>query len=75
MKEKNVKALCYISVDWDTLPMFKDKGWGDARLHTNDVIKSKWTMEVKKSRYLQSSTDLFTILGYKKKNSKSVHAF
>ncbi len=64
ISDKNVKAVCYINWDWETIPDFKGQGWGDTRIEANAVIKAAWTREVMQDKYLHASKDLFHQLGY-----------
>jgi hypothetical protein len=63
--ENDIKAICYINYDWESYPLFKGQGWGDARIQGNKTVRKKWIMETKKSKYLKSSRGLFVLLGYK----------
>ncbi len=62
--EYGVKAVCYISCDWDSRPTYSDGSWKDGRVHANERVKEFWLNEIKKEKYLQSSPGLFKILGY-----------
>jgi hypothetical protein len=64
VKNNNVRAVCYINWDWDKIPFFKDQGWGDCRVHVREPFKKLWLEEMKNSRYLMSSPELFRMLGY-----------
>ena len=64
VEDNNVKIICYINSDWESLPMFKGQGWGDGRVQNHPLIKEKWLKEVKKSKYLKASPKLFQLLGY-----------
>ncbi len=60
----DVKAISYINCDWDTLPMWKELGWRDCRVQVNPNIKKRWLEEVQKEKYLKSSPELHTLLGF-----------
>jgi hypothetical protein len=60
-----VKALCYIDKDWEASSQFRGKGWGDARIAANEVVRKNWLKEVGAKRYLKSSERLFQTLGYR----------
>jgi len=60
----DIKAVCYISCDWDAWPQFKNLNWGETRLQTNPEILRHWLDETENDRYLKSSPDLFKLLGY-----------
>jgi len=51
IEKNNVKMLCYINADWDSLPMFAAEKWKDSRVQTNDEIKKIWLEETSKDRY------------------------
>ncbi|MEI8349332.1 MAG: glycosyl hydrolase [Candidatus Omnitrophota bacterium] len=65
IEHNDVKAVCYINSDWEKLPMFKNQGWGNARIQDNLYIKERWLKKIKASSYLGASKDLFAALGYK----------
>jgi len=65
IEEYNIEAISYINSNWEAMPMWKGQGWGDARVHANTYIKEHWIEEIKKDRYLKSSKDLFSQLGYR----------
>jgi hypothetical protein len=60
----NVKAICYINCDWEALPMWKGQGWKDSRVEANPLIKERWLEEVQKEKYLKSSSELYSLLGF-----------
>ena len=62
--EKDVKVVCYINSNWEAQQMWKGQGWQDARVQANEIIKKRWLNEINKERYLQSSPNLYEILGY-----------
>jgi len=64
MEEKGVQAFSYINCDWDAIPEFRTKNWGDARLQSNRYITQKWIDEISQESYLKSSPRLFEILGF-----------
>lgn len=61
----DVRALCYIDRDWEAIPRWQGKGWGDTRIASNDLIKANWLKEIGGKRYLKGADDLFANLGYK----------
>ncbi len=61
---KKVKAISYINWDWETIPMFRGGGWGNCRIQDNAVVKAHWISETSQGKYLQSSTTLYSDLGY-----------
>jgi hypothetical protein len=60
----DIKALSYISCDWDATPMFRQQRWGDTRLQSNPEVLRLWLQETSQDRYLKSSPELFNILGF-----------
>jgi hypothetical protein len=67
IRRNDVRALCYINCDWDTLPLFNDKGWGDTRLQSNPDVLKRWKAEMKSDRFLKSSSTLLPSLGYRRR--------
>ena len=62
INEENVQVVCYIDLNWETLPMFKGQGWGDSRVQANEIVKKKWMDEVQDKKYLNASPGLFKLL-------------
>jgi Glycosyl hydrolase family 26 len=60
----DIKAICYINCNWDDMPMFRDFKWGDCRLASNSKIKKMWKTEMKSDKYIQSSGQLFGLVGF-----------
>lgn len=46
------QAVCYINVDWESRPMWKGQGWGDARIQKFPRIKDLWLNEISKDKYI-----------------------
>jgi hypothetical protein len=42
--------------------------WGDSRIQTNNYVKAQWLNEIQSSLWLNSSSTLFSTLGYTKRN-------
>ena len=62
VEASRAEIVCYIPCDWDSIPMFKDWGWGDARVQTNPVVLRNWKDEILKDKYLHASPRLFKAL-------------
>jgi len=62
VSNKNVKAVCYINMNWDACQMWEAEGWGDSRIQADDLIKKEWLKEIKKARYIHSSAELADML-------------
>lgn len=60
----NVKAVSYINCDWEALPMWQGQGWKDSRVEANPLIKQYWLEQVQKEKYLKSSPELYSLLGF-----------
>ncbi|MBF0595485.1 MAG: hypothetical protein HQL22_11045 [Candidatus Omnitrophica bacterium] len=46
INKNDVKFLSYINVDWDRLPLFENKKWGDARLQNSPVLMQEWLRHI-----------------------------
>jgi len=66
IQANDIKAVCYISSDWDATNQFRSQHWGDTRLQSNPENLRRWLEETAQDRYLKASPDLFQRLGYKK---------
>src|ERR1017187_10811862 len=58
IQANDIKALSYISCDWDAWPQFVPMHWGETRLQANPEILQRWLAETAKDTYLKSSPDL-----------------
>jgi hypothetical protein len=68
IQANDIKALSYISCDWDATQQFRDKKWGDTRIQSNAELLERWRHETSQDRYLKSSPDLFKSIGYESVN-------
>ena len=59
-----IKALAYISANWELQPMWTGQGWGDSRIEANAVVKQNWELEIAKSPWLMASESLLDSLNY-----------
>ncbi|MDD5353960.1 MAG: glycosyl hydrolase [bacterium] len=59
-----VKVISYINWDWETIPKFAGQGWGNCRIQNNITVKGNWISETSQAKYLQSSTTLYSDLGF-----------
>jgi len=48
------QAVCYINSNWDTLPMWKEMKFGDARVQRYPEIKEMWLNEIRQERYIHA---------------------
>jgi hypothetical protein len=64
VQDNDVKAISYINCDWDKIPLFQTKGWGDTRVQSNKKLMEKWLKEFSQEKYLKASPTLFEQLGY-----------
>jgi hypothetical protein len=65
LEQYDVKAFCYIDRNWEDHPRFKDKGWGDTRIHADPFVKENWLKVIANKRFLKGSDKLFGQLGYR----------
>ena len=59
-----IKGLAYINVNWDAQSMWEGQGWGDSRVEVNDFILDAWLSEINQEKWMNSSPELFDLLGY-----------
>ena len=59
INKNNIQTFCYINSNWDVLPMYKEQHWGDARVEKDQEVMKLWLEEVRKSRYIKPSSNLF----------------
>jgi hypothetical protein len=51
INDEKVRIVCYIDYDWESILMFKGQGWKDARVQSNEYVKTKWMQEIQKDKY------------------------
>jgi len=61
---KNIRAVAFISENWNRLSIDGIEEWEDARLFNNAKVTERWFEEISKARYLKQSPDLYEQLGY-----------
>ena len=67
--EKNdVRVVCFIPVDWESIKTYRGKGWRDARVQVVPEIKKRWLDEVGQAKYLKASPGLFEALGHRRRD-------
>ena len=60
--QNDVKAFCYINMNWEALGQWRGRGWGDSRVQ-GTALSSKWQGALDGSRFLQASNGLYQELG------------
>jgi len=53
VETNNVKALCYINADWDSMQMFADRGWGNSRIEASKEITELWNQKTSEKRFVK----------------------
>src|SRR4029077_12486251 len=53
IEANDVKAISYIDDNWESIQMWRGKGWGDCRIEANAYVKEQWLKEIRKKKYLQ----------------------
>lgn len=70
--EKNdVRVVCFLPVDWESIETYRGKGWRDTRVQTVPEIRKRWLAEVGQAKYLKASEGLFETLGYRRQTRVS----
>ncbi len=64
-ENREVKAFSIINCNWDAEESFKNIGWGDARMTTDEVVVRRWREKMKDARYINGSPDLYRELGFR----------
>ena len=50
-------AISYINSDWESQPMWKGQGWGDARVQKHQEILNLWNKEMKNKQYIHGAKE------------------
>lgn len=66
IERNDVRVVCFIPVDWESIETYRGKGWRDTRVQVVPAIKERWLAEVGKATYLKASEGLFEGLGYRR---------
>lgn len=61
IEQNDIKAFCYINMNWEALGMWKGQGWGDTRAQGSPVAE-KWKSAVNAPRFLKSHDGLYAEL-------------
>jgi hypothetical protein len=64
--DEQVEIVSYINYDWESIPMFANQGWGDARVQGHPAVKAHWLQEILQDKYIQASSGLFRKLQLKR---------
>ena len=62
IQQNDVKAFCYINMNWEALAMWSGRGWGDSRVQASPV-EARWRTALDTQRFLESSPSLYASLG------------
>lgn len=62
MHKESIRAVAYISTNWDAQPMWSKQGWGDSRVQGNAELLKRWKAELSSVDWLHASPALFNIL-------------
>lgn len=60
--QNDVKAFCYINMNWEALGQWHGRGWGDSRVQ-GTALASKWQSALGNARFLQAGSGLYQELG------------
>ncbi len=61
--ENDVKAFSYINMNWEALPMWSGRGWGDTRIQ-GSPIENQWQAAIDAERFLVSDADLYAEMNF-----------
>ena len=59
-----VKAISYISADWDSQPMWRGNGWGDTRIHINSVVNERWLNKMDEPLYIHGTDNVYDLIQF-----------
>ncbi len=59
-----IKAISYISADWDSQPMWRGNGWGDTRIHINPLIQQRWNEKMNDMLYINASDNPYRLINF-----------
>ena len=59
-----VRAISYINADWEAQDMWAGDGWGQTRLETAPLLKSKWLEKMAESQFVNASDKPFSLIGF-----------
>lgn len=59
-----IRAISYINANWDEQDMWKGENWGQTRLETAPILKSRWLEKMAGSRFVNASDKPFDLIGF-----------
>ena len=59
-----IRAISYINANWDEQDMWKGENWGQTRLETSPILKSRWLEKMAGSRFVNASDKPFDLIGF-----------
>ena len=67
-----VRAVSYINADWESQDMWTGDGWGQTRLETAPLLKSKWLEKMAESQFVNASDKPFSLIGFPAEKPRSL---
>ena len=66
-----VRAVSYINANWEGQDMWKGEKWGQTRLETAPLLKSKWLEKMAEAQFVNAVDKPFDLIGFPNSKARS----
>ena len=67
-----VRAVSYINANWEGQDMWKGEKWGQTRLETAPLLKSKWLEKMAEAQFVNAVDKPFDLIGFPNSEARSL---
>ncbi|MEC9123369.1 MAG: glycoside hydrolase family 3 N-terminal domain-containing protein, partial [Verrucomicrobiota bacterium] len=67
-----VRAVSYINANWEGQDMWKGEKWGQTRLETAPLLKSKWLEKMAEAQFVNAADKPFDLIGFPNSKARSL---
>ncbi|HAY75595.1 MAG TPA: hypothetical protein DCY32_07970, partial [Opitutae bacterium] len=67
-----VRAVSYINANWEGQDMWKGEKWGQTRLETAPLLKSKWLEKMAEAQFVNAVDKPFDLIGFPNSKARSL---
>ena len=67
-----VRAVSYINANWEGQDMWKGEKWGQTRLETAPLLKSKWLEKMAEAQFVNAVDKPFDLIGFPNRKARSL---
>ncbi|MEC8013694.1 MAG: glycoside hydrolase family 3 N-terminal domain-containing protein [Verrucomicrobiota bacterium] len=67
-----IRAISYINANWEGQDMWKGDKWGQTRLETAPLLKSKWLEKMAEGQFVNAADKPFDLIGFPSDKARSL---